>query len=68
MRLKKQFNAFMSAIAVSGRFSKATISQPDGNILIVSGEISSRQGLEDLIELARQHGFILLAQELFIPV
>jgi hypothetical protein len=66
---RQQFQAFLDEVAKSGRFLKAKIEPPEPgeNIAMISGEVSSHREREEIIEIARQHGFLLLAQELFIP-
>ena len=66
---KQEFDVFLAAVAKTARFPKAKIEPPEhgGNIATISGEVACRQDHEDIVEMARQHGFHLFAQELFVP-
>ncbi len=66
---KQQFDDFLAAVAETGRFTKAEIEPPEhgGNIATISGEVGCQQDHEEIVEMARQHGFHLFAQELFVP-
>ncbi len=66
---QQSFQAFLAEAESSARFPNVKISPPEhrGNIATISGEVSSRQDHDDIVEMARQHGFHLFAQQLFIP-
>ena len=65
---KQDFHAFLADVEASGRFPKVTIPPPQhGKIATISGELSSRKDHDAIVEMARQHGFLLLAQGLVIP-
>ena len=70
MSKSTQFQAFLTEVQKSGRFPKAKIEPPEhgGNIATITGEVPSHQDHEYIVEMARQHGFHLFAQELFIPI
>jgi len=63
------FRELVGEVSRSDRFPKAILQEPrrGENIVIVRGEVSSRKALDDLEEIGRQHGFILMAQEVWIP-
>jgi len=66
---KKQFQEFLIEVAESKRFPDAVLEPPvpGENIAIITGQVSSRQDHEAIVEIARQHGFHLFARDLFIP-
>jgi hypothetical protein len=65
-----QFQIFLSQVERSGRFPKAILEPPEHgeNIATISGEVQSKQDHIDIVEMARQHGYHLLARKLFIPI
>jgi hypothetical protein len=66
---KREFGKFVEAVEQSGRYPKAILKLPDsgGNMATINGEVASHADHDAITELARQHGFHLFAQELFIP-
>ena len=68
-RRAQQFAAFRAAVGTSGRYPKADLQPPadGGNVASISGEVSSQADHAAIVELARQHGFQLLADGLVIP-
>ena len=68
-RYKQAFEILLEAVEKSGRYPKAKLKLPDsgGNIVTITGEVASHRDHDEITELARQHGFHLFAQELFIP-
>jgi hypothetical protein len=69
MSTRKQFETFLELVETSGRFPKTQIIPPENgdNLIAFTGEVSSRRDHDDIVEMARQHGFHLFAQEVFIP-
>ena len=59
----------MEEVDKSERFPKAKLTPPEhgGNIASISGAVGSYSEHDEIVEMARQKGFLLLAQNLFIP-
>ena len=66
---KKAFAGLVEAVEKSGRYPKAKLALPQAgdNMATLTGEVASHADHDAITELARQHGFHLFAQQLFIP-
>ncbi|MDP7113120.1 MAG: hypothetical protein QGH45_14200 [Myxococcota bacterium] len=65
----EQFRLLTAAVRAIGNYPKTKIELCDEilNAVTVTGEVPSEAANEELTELARQHGFLALAEDLFIP-
>jgi hypothetical protein len=65
---KKQFQALVAALQATGCYplAKIELCNEITNAVTVTGEVPSEAANEALNELARQHGFIALAEDLFV--
>lgn len=66
---QKQFRLLIAVVQATGNYPKTRVELCDEilNAVTVTGEVPSEAANDELTELARQHGFIALAQDLFIP-
>ena len=64
-----QWDVFIKEINNSGRFKNALLTPPDHgeNIASISGEVESSSAHDDIVAMAKQRGFLLIAQNLSIP-
>lgn len=65
---KQNWQAFVHQVEATRRFPNAILSPPEygGNIASVSGEVSSTDDHDEIVEMARRKGFFLLAQNLLV--
>ena len=66
---QKQLQRLLAAVQATGNYPKARIQLCDEilNAVTVTGEVPSDAANDKLTELARQHGFLALAEDLSIP-
>jgi hypothetical protein len=66
---QRQFRLLIEAVRATGNYPEVRIELCDEilNAVTVTGEVSSEAANDELTEMARQHGFIALAENLSIP-
>ena len=66
---QEQFRLLLAAVEATGKYPRTRIELCEEilNAVTVTGEVPSDAANDELTELARQHGFHALAEDLFIP-
>lgn len=62
------WKAFIQQVEATGRFPKAILTPPDydGNVAYISGEVTSADAHNEIVEMARRKGFVLMAENLLV--
>ena len=64
---RQRAKKFVDDLATDIRFKDIELQHAGGNVMAVTGRVSSEQDFAALLELGRRAGFIVLADRLFIP-